>query len=70
VIGDDGHILKVYPSVDPASHARQIVRDLGADKLPPTPIPTATPPATPAGQSISAPKSRTGGHADSDDEPD
>jgi peroxiredoxin Q/BCP len=58
VIGDDGHILKVYPNVDPASHAKQIVRDLGADKPPPTPIPTATPSATPAAQSTHARKSR------------
>ena len=27
VIGEDGHILKVYPNVDPAIHAKQIVGD-------------------------------------------
>lgn len=42
VIGEDGHILKVYPSVDPGVHARQIIHDLGADH-PPTPSPAASP---------------------------
>jgi peroxiredoxin Q/BCP len=68
VIGEDGHILKVYPSVDPASHARQIVSDLGADK--PTPSRTATPSPTPTAQPTSTPKKRNGGHSDSNDEPD
>jgi thioredoxin-dependent peroxiredoxin len=67
VIGDDGRILKVYPNVDPASHARQIVRDLGADKPPPTPV--ATPSPTPTAQPTSTPKKHTGGASDSDDEP-
>lgn len=61
VIGEDGRILKVYPSVDPASHADQIVRDLGADKPPPTPA--ATPSATPNAQTGNEP--RTGKGADS-----
>jgi thioredoxin-dependent peroxiredoxin len=39
VIGEDGHILKLYPDVDPALHARQILHDLGADN-PPTPSPS------------------------------
>jgi peroxiredoxin Q/BCP len=30
VIGDDGMILKVYPSVDPGVHAKQIIDELGA----------------------------------------
>jgi peroxiredoxin Q/BCP len=42
VIGEDGHILKVYPSVDPGIHARQIIHDLGAEH-PPTPTPAASP---------------------------
>jgi peroxiredoxin Q/BCP len=48
VIGDDGHILKVYPSVDPGTHAVEIIRELGADKPPPTPsvAPSAAPPAS------------------------
>jgi hypothetical protein len=48
VIGEDGHILKVYPSVDPGIHARQIIHDLGADH-PPTPTPVALP-TTSAGE--------------------
>jgi len=50
VIGDDGLILKVYPNVDPAIHAKQIVSDLGADKPPPIPA------AAPIAQPTSAPK--------------
>jgi len=42
VIDEDGRILKVYPNVDPAIHANQILADLPA----PTPVPTAE--ATPA----------------------
>ncbi len=34
VIGPDGKILKVYPRVDPATHAGEILHDLGADKSP------------------------------------
>ena len=48
VIGEDGRILKVYPSVDPGTHAVEIVRDLGADKPPPTPTPTVAPPTVAA----------------------
>jgi peroxiredoxin Q/BCP len=40
VIGEDGLILKVYPSVDPGVHAKQIIHDLGADH-PPSPTPAA-----------------------------
>jgi peroxiredoxin Q/BCP len=43
VIGEDGHILKVYPNVDPGIHAVQIVQDLGADKPPPAPTVTPAP---------------------------
>jgi peroxiredoxin Q/BCP len=42
VIDEDGKILKVYPNVDPAIHATQILADMPA----PTPAPTAE--ATPA----------------------
>ena len=45
VIGEDGHILKVYPSVDPGVHAKQIIHDLGADH-PPSPTPAASPAAS------------------------
>lgn|SRR5579875_2332827 len=50
VIGADGRILKVYPNVDPAIHADQIIQDLGAYKEPPpSPTPTLAPnPPTPA----------------------
>jgi len=51
VIGEDGLILKVYPSVDPGIHAKQIIHDLGADH-PPSPTPAASPAAsagTPSG---------------------
>lgn len=66
VIGEDGRILKVYPNVDPASHAKQIVRDLGADQPPPTPAATAS--ATSAATPTPRPKPHTG--VDSDREPD
>jgi len=45
VIGEDGLILKVYPSVDPGIHASQIIHDLGADR-PPSPTPAASPTAS------------------------
>jgi peroxiredoxin Q/BCP len=48
VIGEDGRISKVYPSVDPGVHAKQIVHDLGADH-PPSPTPAASPAASPTG---------------------
>jgi len=48
VIGEDGRISKVYPSVDPGVHAKQIVHDLGADH-PPSPTPAASPAASAAG---------------------
>jgi len=46
VIGEDGNVLKVYPSVDPSIHATQIIQDLGADKTPPSPTATPSPSAT------------------------
>ncbi len=58
VIGEDGRILKVYADVDPATHAQQILHDLGADH-PPTPAPVAPAPsptaAAPATARASAP---------------
>jgi peroxiredoxin Q/BCP len=42
VIGEDGRIAAVYPQVDPATHANQIIQDLGADK--PHPATTASAP--------------------------
>jgi thioredoxin-dependent peroxiredoxin len=43
VIGEDGRIAAVYPHVDPATHADQIIHDLGADQ----PHPAATASITP-----------------------
>ncbi|MGH7913872.1 MAG: peroxiredoxin [Candidatus Binataceae bacterium] len=40
VIGENGLIMKVYPSVDPGIHAKQIIHDLGADH-PPSVAPAA-----------------------------
>jgi thioredoxin-dependent peroxiredoxin len=49
VIGPDGRILKVYPKVDPAIHANEIIDELGANKVPPTPaVAAASPEASPA----------------------
>jgi thioredoxin-dependent peroxiredoxin len=45
VIGEDGRIAGVYPQVDPAMHASQIIHDLGADRPPPAATPSATPEA-------------------------
>ena len=45
VVGENGMILKVYPSVDPGIHAKQIIHDLGADH-PPSPTPAASPAAS------------------------
>jgi peroxiredoxin Q/BCP len=41
LIGEDGRIAAVYPQVDPATHANQIIRDLGADK--PHPLASRSP---------------------------
>jgi thioredoxin-dependent peroxiredoxin len=47
VIDENGKIVKVYPSVDPSSHATEILNDLGANAAAPTnPAPAA--PASPA----------------------
>ena len=44
---ENGKIVKVYPSVDPSSHATEILNDLGANAAAPTnPAPAA--PASPA----------------------
>ena len=45
VIDESGKILKVYPRVDPAIHAAEILQALGADKNV-TPAPTPTSPAS------------------------
>jgi thioredoxin-dependent peroxiredoxin len=68
VIGEDGRILKVYPKVDPAGHATEIISDLGADKPPPTLA--AAPSPAPAAAPTAQPKQRKGIDSDSDSEPD
>jgi thioredoxin-dependent peroxiredoxin len=45
IIDENGKILKVYPSVDPSSHATQILGDLGANNVVPA---AAVSPAAPA----------------------
>jgi len=42
VIGEDGRIVAVYPQVTPALHAKQIIRDLGADQPHPVASSSAT----------------------------
>jgi thioredoxin-dependent peroxiredoxin len=43
VIGEDGRIAEAYPQVDPATHANQIIRDLGADRSHPVASRAASP---------------------------
>ncbi len=44
VIDENGKVLKVYPNVDPSTHAIEILNDLGAaDATPAPPEPTPTP---------------------------
>ncbi len=41
VIGEDGRIAKMYPNVDPTTHANQILKDVGADQAaPPAAVPS------------------------------
>jgi peroxiredoxin Q/BCP len=47
VIDEEGRILRVYPRVDPAAHASEIIHDLGADKPLPTSLATPSPTPTP-----------------------
>jgi peroxiredoxin Q/BCP len=55
VIGEDGHILNVYPSVDPGIHATQIIHDLGADH-PPASAPAAAKEPSGAADGAQAPQ--------------
>ena len=49
LIGEDGRIAAVYPQVDPAIHARQIIHDLRAGQPhPPAPNAAMSPPQAPA----------------------
>src|ERR1700730_12612182 len=63
VMDENGLILKVYPNVDPALHANQILADLP----PPAPTPTATIEATPAPPRV-APAPDSDDDDDSDDD--
>jgi len=45
VIDENGKIVKVYPSVDPSTHASEILNDLGLANAAP---PAASPPSAPA----------------------
>ncbi len=47
VIGEDGKVLKVYPNVDPSTHAIGILNDLGLANVSPAPQPAPSP-ASPA----------------------
>jgi peroxiredoxin Q/BCP len=46
VIDENGKILKVYPSVDPSSHAIEILNDLGVANAAPPAAPAPAPPST------------------------
>jgi peroxiredoxin Q/BCP len=48
VIDENGKVLKVYPSVDPSSHATEILTDLGVPKTPPAAPAAPSSPAAPA----------------------
>jgi len=48
VIGEDGKILKVYPNVDPSTHATQILSDIGTTPAVPAPGAADSTPSAPA----------------------
>jgi thioredoxin-dependent peroxiredoxin len=48
VIGEDGKILKVYPNVDPSTHATQILSDIGSTPAAPAPAAAGSAASTPA----------------------
>ena len=64
VIGEDGHIIKVYPNVEPSSHATQILADLDAMK--PLAAAASSPAAEPS-PAAASPKAGPARAADSDD---
>jgi peroxiredoxin Q/BCP len=51
VIGEDGRIAAAYPQVDPATHANQIIRDLGAGRSHPVASRAASPVSALSGKS-------------------
>jgi len=51
VIGPDGRIVKVYPQVDPATHATEIIHDLAASQPRPSPA-AGAPAAVSTGQAL------------------
>jgi thioredoxin-dependent peroxiredoxin len=71
VIDEDGRILKVYPDVNPGTHANEIIQALGADKPPPPPTPA--PAMTPMSEATSPGASRPHLHKntrDDDEQPE
>jgi thioredoxin-dependent peroxiredoxin len=51
VIGEDGRIAAAYPQVDPATHANQIIRDLGEGRSHPVASRAASPVSALSGKS-------------------
>jgi peroxiredoxin Q/BCP len=45
VIDENGNVLKVYPNVDPSTHAIEILNDLGVSDTAPAAKPASPPPA-------------------------
>jgi thioredoxin-dependent peroxiredoxin len=45
VIDENGNVLKVYPNVDPSTHAIEILNDLGVSDAAPAAKPASPPPA-------------------------
>lgn len=45
VIDENGNVLKVYPNVDPSTHAIEILNDLGVSDAAPAARPASPPPA-------------------------
>ncbi|HEX4211639.1 MAG TPA: peroxiredoxin [Candidatus Binataceae bacterium] len=62
VIDEDGRILKVYPEVNPGTHANEIIQALGADKPPPSPTPAPHSAATMTPVAIETPSSSSRTH--------
>jgi peroxiredoxin Q/BCP len=52
IIGKDGRIAAVYPEVDPATHANQIIHDLAADQPRPAATASVMPRTSAVGKSL------------------
>jgi thioredoxin-dependent peroxiredoxin len=70
VIDEDGRILKVYPDVNPATHATEIIEALGADKPPPAPTPSMAPAMTPEAEPTAKPHHRHPSNESDTEEPE